>query len=101
MSKDVARPEAQQDVLEAIQRLTDLANDDARAGLATSGRLVTVTLGTGNTEVAHLLKRVPVFVFPVLLGANAVVYVDTAHADPRNFVNVKASATVTATLLIA
>jgi hypothetical protein len=100
-TKDVARPEAQQDQLEAIQHLTDLANDQARQGLTHSGRLVTVTLDTTNTEVAHLLGRVPAFVFPVLLGAAATVYVDTPHGDPRNYVNVRASVAVTATLLIA
>jgi len=101
MAKDVARPEAGQDALEAIQRLTDLANDDARAGLTHSGRTVTVTLGTSNTEVAHLLDRVPTIIFALKKNANAVVYTDTEHADPRRFAYVKASATVTVTLLIA
>jgi hypothetical protein len=60
-----------------------------------------VQLTTTNREFSHNLGRIPTRVFPLHQNANAVVYVDTAHADPRNKVYVKASATVTVNLLVA
>lgn len=102
MAKDLARPESQQDILEAIQRLTDLANDQAKAGLPHSGVvLADLALTTSNREVAHNLGRVPTIVLAVKLGAAGSVYTDTPHVDPRNFINLKASATLTASVLVA
>lgn len=102
MAKDVARPEDQADLIEAVRRLVDQANDQARAGLVHSGIIKTgLVLTTSNLEVSHQLGRVPTVVLPVKLSAGAVVYSDTAHADPRNFVYLKASATVTADVLVA
>jgi hypothetical protein len=102
MAKDVARPEAQQDLLEAIQRLTDLANEQARAGLSHSGVvLADLALTTSNREVAHNLGRVPAIVLALKLGAAGSVYSDTPHANPRNFLYLKASVTLTASVLVA
>jgi hypothetical protein len=100
--KDVARAEAEQDQLEAIQRLTDLANEQARAGLSHSGVvLADLALTTASREVAHNLGRVPTIILALKLGAPGVVYSDTPHADPRNYVYLKASATLTASVLVA
>ena len=102
MSKDVARPEDQADLIEAVKRLVDRLNDQSRAGLVHSGIIKTgLALTTANLEVSHQLGRVPSIVLPVKLGGNAVVYSDTAHADPRNFIYLRASATVTADVLVA
>lgn len=98
----VARPEgALEDVKEAVQRLVDLLNAQAADGVSHSGVLKAVDLTTANLEVSHQLGRVPTYYYPVALTANAVVYSDTAHADPRNFIYLRASAACSATVLIA
>jgi hypothetical protein len=102
MAKDVARPEEQQDLIEAVKRLVDQTNDQARVGLVHSGIVKTgLALTTANLEVSHQLGRVPSVVLAVKLGGNAVVYSDTVHADPRHFIYLRASATVTADVLVA
>ena len=102
MAKDVARPEDQTDLIEAVKRLVDQSNDQARAGLVHSGIIKTgLALTTANLEVSHQLGRIPTIILAVKLSGNAVVYSDTVHADPRRFVYLKASATVTADVLVA
>jgi hypothetical protein len=97
-----AAPQGSDEVAVALTRLIDLANDQAKEGLAHSGVLKEgVILGTANTEVPHLLGRVPRYFVAVGLSANAVVYSDTPHPDPRNFIYLKASAAVTANVLVA
>ncbi len=100
--KDVARPEDQADLIEAVKRLVDLTNDQAKQGLLHSGIIKAgLSLTTSNLEVSHQLGRVPSILLAAKLSGNAVVYSDTVHADPRNFVYLKASATVTADVLVA
>jgi hypothetical protein len=101
MSNEIARPEGQKDIADAIQRLVDLINDQARGGLSHSGVVLAVTLGTGNLEVGHQLGRVPSFTFPVGQNSGAVIYSDTPHPDPRNYINLRATAAVSAWVLIA
>jgi hypothetical protein len=97
----IARPEGDKDVQDAIQRLVDLINEQAKGGLAHSGIVKSVTLTTANLEVAHLLERVPSFVVPVGQNTGAVIYSDTVHADPRNYIYLRATAAVTVQMLIA
>lgn len=86
----------------ALTRLIDLANGQSKDGVSHSGVLKeSLALTTANLEVYHGLGRVPRYVVGVLLSAVATVYVDTPHGDPRHYVNVKASATCTANVLIA
>lgn len=95
-------PQGQDEVVRAVERLVDLENDHAKKGLSHSGVLKEgLILTTGNTEVPHNLGRVPRYAVAVLLSANAVVFSDTAHADPRNYIYLKASAACTANVLIA
>jgi hypothetical protein len=101
MSNAIARPEGQKDAQDAIQRLVDLMNDQSKGGLAHSGVVKGVTLGTANLEVAHLLERVPTYVFSVGQNSGAVIYSDTAHPDPRNYIYLRATAAVAAWVLIA
>lgn len=97
-----AAPAAQTDLILAVTRLIDLVNDQAKDGVAHSGVLKeAVALTTSNTEVFHGLGRAPRFVLGVMMNANAVIFSDTPHGDPRNFINLKASAAVTANVLLS
>lgn len=72
------------------------------SGIFHNGKIFTAqALGTANREIFHGLGRVPTIVLPLLLNANATVFSDTPHLTPRTHIYVKASATVTATLVIA
>lgn len=102
MATSQAVPQGQDELVRAVTRLIDLENERAKGGVSHSGVLKeALALSTANTEVYHGLGRAPRFVLGVMLSANAVVFVDTPHGDPRNFVNLKASAAVTANVLIA
>lgn len=86
---------------EVVTRIVDQLNAQAKAGISHSGVMLAVSLTTSNLEVFHGLGRAPTIALPVLLGANAVVYSDTVHPDPRNYIYLRASAAVNATVLIS
>lgn len=102
MANNLARPGGDSEVAEALDKLITLTNNMLKAGLFHSGTIKSgVALTTSDTPVYHGLGRVPTICMPTYLTANAVVYVVTPHGDPRNYINVRASASVTASLLIA
>lgn len=59
-----------------------------------------VALTTANTEIYHGLGRIPTRLLATKLNANATVFTDTPHVTPRTHIYVKASAAVTANLVI-
>jgi|ERR671925_38810 hypothetical protein len=59
-----------------------------------------VVLSTSDTPVFHNLGRPPTMLFARMLNANATVFSITPHATPRTHINVRASAAVTANLVI-
>lgn len=84
----------------ALDQLVTWLNALRAVGWREGVRKTGVALTTSNTAVYHGLGYEPSVVCALKLNANATVYVDTTHADPTNYVNVKASAAVTATLHI-
>jgi hypothetical protein len=99
---NLASPQGEDELAVAVSRLVDLANDSAREGVSHSGVVKeALVLTTGDTEVHHGLARTPRFVIEVLRAVDGRVYVATAHADPRNFVYLRASAAGTYNVLIA
>lgn len=100
--RSVARPEGGlNDIREATQNLVDTLNNQGKAGLSHSGVVKTLVLGATNTEIYHGLDRVPTFFLAVAQNAAGSVFSDTPHADPRRYINLKASGTLTATVLIS
>jgi hypothetical protein len=98
----VASPEGGlEDVREAVQNLVDNLNSQGKAGLSHSGVVKTVTLGVTDLEIYHGLGRVPTFCYPVMQSALGTVAAVTPHADPRNYINVRASVPMTANVLIS
>lgn len=60
---------------------------------------VQVTLTTTDTAVRHGLGRSNVRYIELGKNAGATVFTGAAHSDPTNYINLKASATVTVTLV--
>jgi hypothetical protein len=97
-----ARPEGGlNDIREATQSLVDTLNNQGKAGLSHSGVVKTLFLTTADQEVYHGLNRVPTICDAVMKNAAEHVFVGAAHEDPRNYINVQASGTVTANVLIS
>lgn len=100
--RSTARPEGGlNDIREATQNLVDTLNNQGKAGLSHSGVEKTLALTTSDQEVYHGLDRVPTRWFSVAQNAAGSVFSVTAHADPRKYINLRASATMTATVLIS
>lgn len=98
----LATPQGADELATAVGRLVDLANESAKNGLSHSGVLKeALVLTTGDTEVHHGLGRSPRFVLEVLRAVDGRVFVATPHGDPRNYVNLRASAAGTYNVLIA
>lgn len=98
----VEAPVGDYEALRSLQDIIDHVNDREKDGVAHTGILKeALALGTTAVEVFHGLGRAPKFAVAVLLSANATVFVSTDHVDPRNYVMLTASATVTASVLIA
>lgn len=95
------RPTGKDDSVDALARLVDAFNNLAQAGIFHGGIIRDLALTTSNLEVRHDLGRVPTIWMPLSLNANAVVYCDTSHDYPREYINLRASASVTARVLIA
>ena len=77
--------------------------DALRAALAVLGGQVLedVSLTTSDTEVFHALAKPNVRYIPIKLSTNAVVYDGaTASTRPRQSITLRASAAVTATLVL-
>lgn len=97
-----ARPEGGlNDIREATQNLVDNLNNQGKAGLSHSGVIKTLSLTTSDTEVFHGLSRVPTICHAVMQNAAGSVFTVTPHADPRNYINVRASGTMVANVLIS
>jgi hypothetical protein len=94
---------AQEKTQLALEDLTAAVNGLLLSKLANDHFIVTgIVLSTTDAEIRHGLKRVPTMILPLLLDASTVPYKSpTVHTDPKNYIYVRAGATVTATLLIA
>lgn len=86
----------------AIDDITDAVNGLVASKLGNDHYIrAGVPLGTANFLVHHNLGRVPTLLFPLMVSAGVIIYSDTPTDDPKNSINVKATATCVATLLIA
>jgi hypothetical protein len=98
-----AAPQGQSELVTAVTRLIDLANDSARQGISHSGILKeAVTLATAtDLEVFHGLGRVPRIVLGIMSTAGGVVQANVVpHGDPRNYVNLRATVAGTYNVLV-
>lgn len=65
-----------------------------------AARLVTATIGTGDTTIFHGLGRVPTGWWVASPNASATVWSQTASAIPAETIVLRASAAVTVTLVV-
>ena len=88
-------------VHQALRDLTDAYNYHLDRGIFHNGRRYDdVPLTTDNLELFHGFGRAPFGVLALKLNAAEIVYSDTPHQMPMQFVYVRATGACTATLLV-